>query len=325
MLATVGSTQVQTPMTLLYTDPRFLDHATGGHPESPRRLIAIARHFEATGLEQRCTRPEIGPISPERLARVHNPQYIAEVAEFVARGGGQIEVDTVVGPASFDVALLAAGAVADAVERVVRGEDATALCLVRPPGHHARPAAAMGFCLFDNVAIGARVAIDELGLDRVLIVDWDVHHGNGTQEIFWRDEQVGFFSVHRWPFYPGTGDVDETGEGPALGTKLNLPLEFGTPRREYIERFTTAITQLADRIRPQLILLSAGFDSHRADPIGSLGLETEDFATLTEIVRDLARTHAGGRIVSVLEGGYNPPVLAECVGLHLEGLLKREG
>jgi acetoin utilization deacetylase AcuC-like enzyme len=311
-------------MTLLYSDPRFLDHATGPHPERPERLVAITGHLNATGLDQLCTLPEFDPISPARLARVHHPHYVAEVAKFVGRGGGAIEVDTVVGPKSFDVALLAAGSVADAVERVVRGEDTTALCLVRPPGHHARPAAAMGFCLFDNVAIGARLAIDELGLDRVLIVDWDVHHGNGTQEIFWRDEQVGFFSAHRWPFYPGTGDVDETGGGPALGTKLNLPLEFGTPRREYVARFKTAVTQLADRIRPQLILLSAGFDSHRTDPIGSLGLETEDFATLTEIVRDIARTHAGGRIVSVLEGGYNPPVLAECVGLHLEELLKTE-
>jgi acetoin utilization deacetylase AcuC-like enzyme len=286
--------------------------------------VAIDRQLQATGLDRRATRPQFSPISVERLARVHDPDYIEEVRQFVARGGGSIEADTIVGPESFDVALLAAGAVADAVERVIREEDTTALCLVRPPGHHARPAAAMGFCLFDNVAIGARLAIDEFGLDRVLVIDWDVHHGNGTQEIFWRDEQVGFFSVHRWPFYPGTGDPDENGEGPALGTKLNLPLEFGTPRREYIERFTSAATELADRIRPQLILISAGFDSHRTDPIGSLGLETEDFATLTEIVRNVARTHCGGRIVSVLEGGYNPPVLAECVGLHLEGLLEPE-
>jgi acetoin utilization deacetylase AcuC-like enzyme len=311
-------------MTLLYHDPRFLDHATGSHPEKPSRLVAIDRRLQETGLDRRSTRPEFAPISIERLARVHDAGYIEEVRQFVARGGSSIEVDTVVCPQSYDVALLAAGAVADAVERVIRGDDTTALCFVRPPGHHARPAAAMGFCLFDNVAVGARLAIDELGLDRVLIIDWDVHHGNGTQEIFWRDEQVGFFSVHRWPFYPGTGDVDERGEGPALGTKLNLPLEFGTPRREYIDCFSSAVTDLADRIRPQLILLSAGFDSHRTDPIGSLGLETEDFATLTDIVRDVAAVHCGGRIVSVLEGGYNPPVLAECVALHLKCLLTTE-
>ncbi len=308
-------------MTLLYSDPRFLDHATGQHPENPTRLTHITRRLEEGVLVDRCIRPAFGPISTERLTRVHDPAYVADVAEFVGRGGGQLEADTVVGPKSYEVALLAAGAVADAVERVVHGEDSTALCLVRPPGHHARPAAAMGFCLFDNVAIGARTAIDELGLDRVLIVDWDVHHGNGTQEIFWRDEQVGFFSVHRWPFYPGTGAADETGGGEGLGMTLNLPLAFGTPRHEYIERFAESVTRLADRLRPQLVMISAGFDSHRTDPIGSLGLETEDFAELTRIVRDVAGAHAGGRIVSVLEGGYNPPVLAECVALHLEGLL----
>ncbi len=311
-------------MTLLYHDPRFLEHATGSHPEKPSRLVAIDRRLREAGLDRRAMQPQFAPISIERVATVHDAGYIEQVREFIARGGGSIEVDTVVSPQSFDVALLAAGAVADAVERVIRGEDTTALCLVRPPGHHARPAAAMGFCLFDNVAVGARLALDEFGLDHVLIVDWDVHHGNGTQEIFWRDEQVGFFSAHRWPFYPGTGDVDERGEGPALGTKLNLPLEFGTPRREYINRFSSALTELADRIRPQLILVSAGFDSHRTDPIGSLGLETEDFATLTDIVRAVAAAHCGGRIVSVLEGGYNPPVLAECVALHLEGLLNTE-
>ncbi len=309
-------------MTLLYTDPRFLEHATGQHPENRTRLEHITRRLAESGLAERCSRPAFGAISHERLGRVHDPAYVAEVAEFIRRGGGMLEADTVVGPKSYDAALLAAGAVAAAVERIGRGEDKTALCLVRPPGHHARPAAAMGFCLFDNVAIGARVAIDELGLDRVLIVDWDVHHGNGTQEIFWRDEQVGFFSVHRWPFYPGTGAADETGSGPGLGNTLNLPLAFGTPRHDYIEQFTDSITRLADRLRPQLVLISAGFDSHRTDPIGSLGLETEDFAELTRIVRGIAAVHAGGRIVSVLEGGYNPPVLADCVALHLEGLLE---
>ncbi len=309
-------------MTLLYTDLRFLEHATGNHPENRTRLEHITRRLAENGLADRCVRPAFGSISQERLARVHAPAYVADVAEFISRGGGMLEADTVVGPKSYEAALLASGAVADAVERVARGEDKTALCLVRPPGHHARPAAAMGFCLFDNVAVGARMAIEELGLDRVLIVDWDVHHGNGTQEIFWRDEQVGFFSVHRWPYYPGTGAADETGGGPGLGNTLNLPLAFGTPRHEYLERFADSVTQLADRLRPQLVVISAGFDSHRTDPIGSLGLETEDFAELTRIVRGVADAHAGGRIVSVLEGGYNPPVLAECVALHLEGLLE---
>jgi acetoin utilization deacetylase AcuC-like enzyme len=175
--------------------------------------------------------------------------------------------------------------------------------------------------LFSNVAIAAGVARDEHQLDRVMVVDWDVHHGNGTQDIFYADGQVGFFSIHRSPFYPGTGDSDETGTGPGLGATVNLPVSFGTPRQTYRDTFAVELEEFADRFRPQLVLVSAGFDSHRADPIGSLGLEVEDFAELTSIVRDVTAAHADGRIVSVLEGGYNPPVLAECVEAHLRGLM----
>jgi acetoin utilization deacetylase AcuC-like enzyme len=308
-------------MTLLYTDPRFLGHRTGEHPENPSRLEHIVRLLDAGGLAAGCRRPDWQPASAGELAGVHQPDYIDEVVEFIRRGGGRIEADTVVGPGSLEAAFLAAGAVRDAVNRVVNGEDKTALCLVRPPGHHAGPAAAMGFCLFNNVAIAARMAVQELQLDRVLVVDWDVHHGNGTQESFWRDEHIGFLSIHRWPFYPGTGAAEETGSGPGLGTTLNLPVSFGTPRSDYLARFTGELGGFADRIKPQLVIVSAGFDSHRTDPIGSLGLEIEDFATLTQAIRAVANQHAGGRIVSVLEGGYNPPVLAECVGVHLAELL----
>lgn len=257
----------------------------------------------------------------ERLARVHKPEYAAKVEEFAKKKGGRIEADTVVSDASYDVALLAAGAVADAVDRVLRGEDKNALCLVRPPGHHALERDAMGFCLFNNVAIGAKVAIAEHELDHVLIVDWDVHHGNGTQDTFWHDPQVGFLSVHRWPFYPGSGDSDETGSGPGLGTTVNLPIHFGTERKDYLSHFTAALEKFADKLRPQLVIISAGFDAHRDDPVGSLGLEIEDFATLSQAVKKVADAHAKGRIVSVLEGGYNPGVLAGCVEVHLKELL----
>jgi acetoin utilization deacetylase AcuC-like enzyme len=179
----------------------------------------------------------------------------------------------------------------------------------------------MGFCLFNNIAVGARMALAELQLDRVLIVDWDVHHGNGTQDEFWTDPQVGFLSIHRYPFYPGTGAADETGAGRGLGTTLNLPIKFGTSRQDYLKRFEDELTAFADQLKPQLVLVSAGFDSHREDPIGSLGLEVEDFRPLTRIVLNVARTHAGGRLVSVLEGGYNVDRLAESVEAHLEELL----
>jgi acetoin utilization deacetylase AcuC-like enzyme len=309
---------------LLYYDPAFLKHETGSHPERPLRLITVMDHLEQAALVARCTRPTWKAVSLERLARVHDLHYAEAVAEFAQRGGGQIESDTIVSPASYDVALLAAGAVCDAVERVVRGEDKRALCLVRPPGHHALRSEVMGFCLFNNVAVGARTAINEFNLDRVLVVDWDVHHGNGTQDTFWRDEQVGFLSIHRWPFYPGTGRESETGAGPGLGTTLNLPVEFGTSRRDYLDRFRGSLEEFASRIKPQLVLVSAGFDSHRTDPIGSLGLESEDFETLTGIILDIADSFADGKLVSVLEGGYNPQALAESVGMHLARLLGHE-
>ncbi len=308
-------------MALLYYDTRFLDHQTGDHPERPERLIAVARHLQRTGLDQRCRRVEWGPASDERLMRVHGQPYLSELISFERSGGGRIESDTVVDHGSAAVARLAAGAVCDAAERVIRGDDQTAFCLVRPPGHHALADSAMGFCLLNNVAVAARLAVEEFGLDRVLIVDWDVHHGNGTQDAFYSDERVGFLSIHRWPFYTGTGAADETGTANGLGSTVNLPTPFGTPREEYVASYRHACEKLADRMRPQLVLLSAGFDSHRDDPIGSLELETEDFVPLTQIVREVANVHAGGRLVSVLEGGYNPSILAGCVEAHLTCLL----
>ncbi len=309
-------------MTLFYYDPIFQEHWTGNHPEHPERLLRVIRHLKWTGLDACCRRPDWMPVSAERLARVHKAEYAERVEQFCENYVGRIEEDTFVGPRSYEVALRAAGAVCDAVERVVKGEDPRAFCLVRPPGHHALPDAAMGFCLFNHVAIAARVALDELGLDRVLIIDWDVHHGNGTQDMFWEDDRVGFFSIHRWPFYPGTGAADETGCGAGLGTTVNVPIEFGTSRRDYIQAFESGLVHFAAAIKPQLVLISAGFDAHRDDPVGSLGLETEDFPELTRIAIQVAQQHAAGKLVSVLEGGYDPGALTDCVDGHLNELLR---
>ncbi len=309
-------------MTLFYYDHLFQEHQTGNHPESPARLEAVTKHLQWVGLDAMCRRPTWEPISAERLALVHDADYVRRCRAFVEAGGGWIEQDTYVCPRSFEVACSAAGAVGDAVARVIDGDDKRAFCLVRPPGHHARPQNVMGFCLFNNVALGARIATREMGVDRVLIVDWDVHHGNGTQDAFWEDEQVGFLSIHRFPFYPGTGAAEETGAGQGLGTIVNLPIAYGTSREDYFAEFERALFSLASKIQPQLVIVSAGFDAHRDDPIGSLGLVTEDFTTLTQTVLKVADEYAGGALVSVLEGGYNPGALSDCVDAHLQALLQ---
>lgn len=309
-------------MTLLYTSPKFLAHDTGSHPECAARLEHVTAQLEKQGLAARCTVPPWGPATPEQIEAVHEPQLVAALDELAGRGGGRADADTVVSPASVDVARYAAGALSDAVARVLEGQAARALCLVRPPGHHALSDAAMGFCLLNNIAIAAQAAL-ERGVGHILVIDWDVHHGNGTQAIFYDDPRVAFFSVHRWPFYPGTGTADETGAGKGLGATRNVPVLFGTSRADYQDFVMRELTDFAAKIKPELVLVSAGFDAHHSDPVGSLGLEVEDFEWLTRVAVDIANTYADGRLVSALEGGYNPPVLADCVEVHLEGLLER--
>lgn len=308
-------------MVRLYTDPRMLEHRPpAGHPERPERLATLLRQLERTGLSRACPRGTVREATDDELLRIHGAAFLRALAAFERRGAGLIEGDTWLGPGSLPAARLAAGAAIEAVRDVTAGLAPAAFCAVRPPGHHARPAAAMGFCLFGTVAAAAAEAVEGQGLDRILVVDWDVHHGNGTQEMYDADPRVGFLSIHRYPFYPGTGAADETGTGPGLGTKRNVPVSYGTSRRDYVGAFRNALEDLADRIRPELVLISAGFDAHAEDPVGDLGLEVEDFATLTTLVRDVASTHARGRVVSLLEGGYNVPILASCVVAHLEAL-----
>jgi acetoin utilization deacetylase AcuC-like enzyme len=313
-------------MTLLYTDSLFLQHDTGPHPECANRLRSITAALQKAGLIERCTPGSYQPLSEAEVTALHTPDVVERVKRSVQQGGGRLDPDTVVSPASFTVGLAAAGACSSAVDAVLRGDDRTALCLVRPPGHHATPRSSMGFCLFNNIALAARRALKAHQLHRVLIVDWDVHHGNGTQDIFSEDPAVMFFSIHRYGrgFYPGTGSAQETGSGAGLGWTLNMPIRYGTAREDYRSAFRSALEKAADQARPELVLISAGFDAHAADPIGSLGLEVEDFAWLTQQLQEVAKTHAGGRLVSCLEGGYNLEALAESVVAHLRELLATE-
>lgn len=311
-----------TSSPLLYADPVFLEHDTGpGHPERSERLRFVYEYLERRPVLTQFVHAEAPPARREDLLLVHESRYIDFVLAACQKGGGRIESDTVVSRRSFEVASRAAGTALAAVDAVLTGPTRRALSLIRPPGHHALTSAAMGFCLFNNVALAAMHAIERYRLDRVLIVDWDVHHGNGTQDIFYSEERVGFFSAHRYPFYPGTGSSDETGSGPALGTKFNLPLNFGISRAEYLSRFQTMLEAAAQHTRPDLVLISAGFDAHAADPIGSLGLETEDFDPLTHVVCQVADQYCGGKVVSLLEGGYNVQALAECIECHMEALV----
>jgi acetoin utilization deacetylase AcuC-like enzyme len=307
---------------LLFSDSLFLEHHTGLHPESPERLRFLHEFLKRESILARFAPGRFEPAQPAQLELVHDPAYIDSVRRFAAGGGGRIEDDTVLSRRSFEVACHAAGAALAAVEAVLLGEASRALCLIRPPGHHALSNAAMGFCLFNNVALAAAHAVKRLGLNRVLVVDIDVHHGNGTQDAFYQNGEIYFFSIHRAPFYPGAGAAHETGSGPGLGTKFNLPVRFGTPRRTYLDQFQTTLEQAAARARPELVLISAGFDAHRADPVGSLGLETEDFEPITRLLVQVADQYCHGRIVSLLEGGYNVHALAESVQCHMEGLAK---
>jgi acetoin utilization deacetylase AcuC-like enzyme len=309
-------------MTLLYTDPLFLRHETGQHPERPDRLRAITARLEKGNLAKRCKEGAYEPLTAELVAALHSRQQVDEIQRLANRGGGRLDADTVVSAESYRVGLAAAGACVSAVEAIVKGRDRNALCLVRPPGHHATPTRSMGFCLFNSIALAAHSAKTEHGLTRILIVDWDVHHGNGTQDIFYEDANVAFVSIHRYGhgFYPGTGAAHETGRGKGLGHIFNVPIRYGTTRKEYHAKFRGGL-EAAAKIKPELVLVSAGFDAHASDPIGSLGLDVDDFVTLTKEVVDLAQTHCQGRLVSCLEGGYHLDALAESVAAHLEHLL----
>lgn len=307
-------------MTLVFSSNTFARHKTGFHPECADRVEGTARFLEQQSWFSRLPKGQISRAAAQLIKRTHDAGVVARAEALSRAGGGALDADTVVSADSFEVGLFAAGTATAAVDQVLRGHEKTAFCLIRPPGHHATLDQSMGFCLFNNVAIAAHYAKDVYGLERILIVDFDVHHGNGTQDIFYEDPSVTFFSIHRAPFYPYTGTAEETGRGAGLGSTINVPLAFGTSRPVYLDRFRSALDRSLAISRPQLILVSAGFDAYKADPIGSLGLELEDYATLTQILREAAQAYCEGRIVSCLEGGYHLGMLPELIAAHIQTL-----
>ncbi len=309
--------------TALVADPICKRHETGrGHPESARRFDAVLGALEAGGLAAKMTRLSPRPIGREDLLLAHTAEYLALAEGEITSGETQLSTgDTVIGPHSWEAALTAAGSALAAVDAVVAGKVANAFCVVRPPGHHASADRGMGFCVLNHVALAARHAQRRHGLKRVLIVDWDVHHGNGTQDIFYADGSVLFFSSHQSPWYPGTGRADETGTGAGRGTTINCPLPAGSGHDEIFAAFEQKLLPAADVFRPELVLISAGFDSRIGDPLGQFQLSDADFAELTQLLRGLADRHAGGRVVSLLKGGYNLPGLASAAAAHVGALL----
>jgi acetoin utilization deacetylase AcuC-like enzyme len=291
-------------------DPLYLEHTLQGHPENRVRLERVMEALAAFGLLARMQPVRPRPIVPELLGRVHAPAYVAQVQRMAERGGGFLDSDTYLGAQSYDAALLAAGGVVELVRAVLAGQARNAFALVRPPGHHATYARGMGFCLFNNVAAGAQAALDEFGLERVLIVDWDVHHGNGTQDIFYESPRVLFFSTHQHPFYPGTGSPAERGAGKGRGFTVNVALRAGIGDAGFARIFDEILTPLADRFAPQLILVSAGYDAHWRDPLAGLRLSLAGFWRMATTVVALADRLCEGRLVVVLEGGYDLEVLS---------------
>jgi acetoin utilization deacetylase AcuC-like enzyme len=313
-------------MTGLFYHPICLLHDNGpGHPECPERLKAIHEHLEKSDLLRKVQRFEPQPAEIETLAFVHPRDYIESIERHSATAGNgrvRLDADTSVCKDSYAAARLAAGAAVEAVDKVSRGELHNAFCAVRPPGHHAELATAMGFCLFNNVAIAAEWLIRQKRAEPILIIDWDVHHGNGTQNIFYERGDVFYLSLHQWPLYPGTGRTDETGEGKGRGTTLNVPLPPATPEQKYLDIFFKTTEEVFKKIKPEFVLLSAGFDAHRDDPLANLMLTETGFGKMTEWVVELAKNYCGSRFMSILEGGYNLTALANSAAVHLEVLIE---
>lgn len=331
--AVIGCVQKDQPFTVktsasdtaLYYHDSFLAHDTGpGHPENAGRLRAIMKMLQNEGLLENLSLKAPSPASRETVCLVHTEEYFDQAmreAEAAERTVQMSTGDVNISPGSWDAALLAAGAAAEAVSLVFKRGARNAFCAVRPPGHHARPSkGGMGFCIFNNIAIAARYAQHAFGAERILIVDWDVHHGNGTQDTFWEDGSVMCFQTHQENIYPGTGGADETGRNKAEGLMINCPLPPGTGIDVFENLYRRRLAPAAADFKPDLILVSAGFDSHRHDPLGSLALESADFGLLTGILMELAHELCSDRLIMCLEGGYNQTALAESVSSTLKAM-----
>lgn len=308
----------KTANTGIIYHPDYLKHETGpGHPESPERLVSIMDRLEETGLLKSLALIEPKPAKEDDILLIHSKDHLDTIKTAWEKGFTAITADTPISEESYRVALLAAGGVITGIDRIMTGEFANGMALVRPPGHHAAPDRAMGFCLFNNVAIGAGHIRKRYGIGKVLIVDWDLHHGNGTQEAFYDDPSVLYFSTHQYPHYPGTGSLHETGEGEGKGFTINAPMRAGTTPEEFMKKFRDALYERALEFSPWFILISAGFDAHRNDPLGDLLLTEDSYAEMTRIVLDIADRSCKGRVLSALEGGYNLKALAYSVEAHL--------
>ena len=311
----------------LVTARAYLEHDPGmGHPERAERLEAIWKGLDEAGLREKLIPIAPAPVSEADLLLVHEPSYVALAKREIESGRTMLSTgDTDVCPRSYEIALLSAGGVVAAVDAVCAGEVRSAFCAVRPPGHHAAPSAGMGFCIFNNAAVACRHAQKSCGVERVLIADWDLHHGNGTQEAFYADPSVFYFSTHEYGNYPmaltGLGLPGQRGQGPGVGTTLNCPLPGGAGDREILDAFRKLLVPAMKRFSPQLVIISAGFDCRAGDPLGRLAVTDAGFAALTEILMEIADASAGGRIVSTLEGGYDLAGLAAGVVAHVRTLL----
>ncbi|MCW8133821.1 MAG: histone deacetylase [Planctomycetota bacterium] len=311
------------PKTGLLFDKRCKQHETGeDHPECPERLDAVHAALKKAGLLEKLAPVEAREATDAELEAVHAQAYLATAKKDIAAGRRQLNTgDTQVSGTSWTAACLAAGGLLNAVDAVAQGTLRNAFCAVRPPGHHASAARGMGFCILNNVALAARYAQRKHKLAKVAIADWDVHHGNGTQDIFYEDETVLFFSTHQSPWYPGTGAANETGAGKGLGATINCPFAAGAGRKEILGAFADKFAPAVAKFKPDLLLLSAGFDSRAGDPLGKFTLADEDFAALTKLLLSLAQDHAAGRLISVLEGGYNLNGLGPAAAAHVTELV----